>query len=143
MLPSMLENKKVYLCSPMFGRTDLDVMQNAKSARQYCADYSEKYDCEAVAPQAWLSYLLDYDDPDERALTIWFCLKLLDLCDVLFVCGPLLGTDMMLLIDHAISHDIPVVASGPMTRPVQEYLDQLRGKGGRNHAQHLSADDLS
>ncbi len=89
-----MKGKKVYICSPLTAPTRELIERNMKNVRQYMKQISEKYSCNAVAPHAYLPYILDDTIPRERALALSFGLSLLELCDCLIVCGETISSGM-------------------------------------------------
>ena len=61
-----------YVCSPLSALRGLRPMVNAQRARTYMAMCEREFGCRAVAPHAYLPYLLDDSNPEERALALSF-----------------------------------------------------------------------
>ena len=59
-----------YVCSPLSAPTRAEIMVNAQRARTYMAMCEREFGCRAVAPHAYLPYLLDDSNPEERELGI-------------------------------------------------------------------------
>lgn len=102
--------KRVYVCSPLRADDWPGVLRNALKAQNYMEQASTKYHCRAVAPHAYLPYMLDDNDPAERALALDFGKKLLTLCDALIVCGDRISPGMQGEIQEAHELGIPVLA---------------------------------
>ena len=62
-----------YVCSPLSAPTRAEIMVNAQRARTYMAMCEREFGCRAVAPHAYLPYLLDDFNPEERALACLPC----------------------------------------------------------------------
>jgi len=101
--------KRVYICSPLRADTWPGVLRNALKAQSYMELAAVKYNCRAFAPHAYLSYLLDDNVPDERALALDFGQKLLTLCDALIICGDTVSEGMRGEIQAAKELGIPVL----------------------------------
>ena len=63
----------------------------------------------AVAPHAYLPYLLDDSDPEQRALALEFGLKLLAMCSRIVVFGNRISSGMSGEIEAAKAKGIPVI----------------------------------
>ena len=61
-----------YVCSPLSAPTRAEIMVNAQRARTYMTMCEREFGCRAVAPHAYLPYLLDDSNPEERALALSF-----------------------------------------------------------------------
>lgn len=59
-----------YVCSPLSAPTRAEITVNAQRARTYMAMCEREFGCRAVAPHAYLPYLLDDFNPEERALAL-------------------------------------------------------------------------
>lgn len=59
-----------YVCSPLSAPTQAEIMVNAQRARTYMTMCEREFGCRAVAPHAYLPYLLDDSNPEERALAL-------------------------------------------------------------------------
>jgi hypothetical protein len=102
--------KRVYVCSPLRADNWPGILRNALKAQNYMEQAAAKYGCRAVAPHAYLPYLLDDNDPMERALALDFGKKLLALCDALIVCGDVISQGMRGEIQQAHELGISVLA---------------------------------
>jgi len=106
-----MSKKFVYICSPLRG----DYKKNTEKAREYCAQAMTNFpDVIPIAPHIYFPQFLDDKDPEERALGIEAGLKLLDMCEELWVCGlknpsELPSAGMQREIDYAQRHNIPVL----------------------------------
>ena len=69
-------------------------MVNAQRARTYMTMCEREFGCRAVAPHAYLPYLLDDSNPEERALALSFGASLLALCDRLVIYGDRISSGM-------------------------------------------------
>ena len=83
-----------YVCSPLSAPTRAEIMVNAQRARTYMTMCEREFGCRAVAPHAYLPYLLDDSNPEERALALSFGASLLALCDRLVIYGDRISSGM-------------------------------------------------
>jgi len=83
-----------YVCSPLSAPTRAEITVNAQRARTYMAMCEREFGCRAVAPHAYLPYLLDDFNPEERALALSFGASLLALCDRLVIYGDRISSGM-------------------------------------------------
>lgn len=83
-----------YVCSPLSAPTRAEIMVNAQRARTYMTMCEREFGCRAVAPHAYLPYLLDDSNPEERALALSFGASLLALCDRLVIYGDHISSGM-------------------------------------------------
>lgn len=83
-----------YVCSPLSAPTRAEIMVNAQRARTYMTMCEREFGCRAVAPHAYLPYLLDDSNPEERALALSFGVSLLALCDRLVIYGDRISSGM-------------------------------------------------
>jgi len=119
--------KRIYVCSPLRAADWPGILRNANKAQQYIEIAAEKYKCRAVAPHAYLPLMLDDNEPDERALAIDFGKKLLELCDMLVVCGNIISEGMCGEIQYADKLGIPVQTlkkSARMTAEIQAAIKE-------------------
>ena len=70
------------------------MLVNAAKANSYMAMAEQEFDCKAVAPHAYLPYLLDDRVPAERALALEFGQKLLAMCSQMVVYGSRISEGM-------------------------------------------------
>ena len=84
-------------------------MVNAQRARTYMAMCEREFGCRAVAPHAYLPYLLDDSNPEERALALSFGVSLLALCDRLVIYGDRISSGMKEEIRRARELGIPIL----------------------------------
>ena len=97
-----------YVCSPLSAPTRVEIMANAQRARTYMAMSEREFGCRAVAPHAYLPYLLDDSNPEERALALSFGASLLALCDRLVIYGDRISSGMKEEIQSARELGIPI-----------------------------------
>lgn len=83
-----------YVCSPLSAPTRAEITVNSQRARTYMAMCEREFGCRAVAPHAYLPYLLDDSNPEERALALSFGASLLALCDRLVIYGDRISSGM-------------------------------------------------
>ena len=98
-----------YVCSPLSAPTRVEIMANAQRARTYMAMSEREFGCRAVAPHAYLPYLLDDSNPEERALALSFGASLLALCDRLVIYGDRISSGMKEEIQRAQELGIPIL----------------------------------
>ena len=97
-----------YVCSPLSAPTRSEMLANAAKACTYMVKAEREFGGRAVAPQAYLPYLLDDRKPEERALALEFDLKLLVMCARVVVFGSRISAGMQGEIEYAEQHGIPV-----------------------------------
>ena len=90
----MLKGKKVYICSPLSADTDKQRAHNMDMARFYLDRMSELYHCRTLASHAHLPLMLDDSIQEERAAALAIGRIMLDLCDVLLICGRRISSGM-------------------------------------------------
>ena len=98
-----------YVCSPLSAPTRAEIMVNAQRARTYMTMCEREFGCRAVAPHAYLPYLLDDSNPEERALALSFGASLLALCDRLVIYGDRISSGMKEEIRRARELGIPIL----------------------------------
>lgn len=97
-----------YVCSPLSAPSRSEMLANAARATTYMI-LAEKEFCEqAVAPHAYLPYLLDDAVPEQRALALEFGQKLLTMCSRMVVFGSRISAGMRGEIELAERLGIPV-----------------------------------
>lgn len=120
--------KRAYICSPLRADNPLGIYRNMNRARDYMAYAVSKMNYSAYAPHAYLPLLLDDSIPDERRLALWFGLKLLELCDVMLVCGNILSEGMRNEITHAAKYGkIIYVFDSSLFREVKQLVEEVDG----------------
>lgn len=67
-----------YVCSPLSAPTRAEMLANAAKASTYMMKAEQEFGNRAVAPHAYLPFLLDDTAPEERALALEFGQKLLE-----------------------------------------------------------------
>ena len=115
-----------YVCSPLSAPTRAEMRANAAKACTYMVMAENEFGGRAVAPHAYLPYLLDDRVPEERALALDFGLKLLALCSRVVVFGDHISAGMQGEIEQAEAFGIPI-----HSRPD---LLSSRDAGGVKHA---------
>ena len=98
-----------YVCSPLSAPTRAEMLANAAKACTYMVKAESEFGGRAVAPHAYLPYLLDDRNPAERALALEFDLKLLSMCERIVVYGSRISSGMKEEIEYAQSLGIPVL----------------------------------
>ncbi len=98
-----------YICSPLSAPTRAEMLANAAKAAAYAARAEREFGCRAVAPHAYLPYLLDDRVSAERALALEFGRKLLAMCSRVVVFGGRVSEGMKGEIAAAEALGIPVL----------------------------------
>lgn len=98
-----------YVCSPLSAPTRAEMLANAAKASTYMMKAEQEFGDRAVAPHAYLPYLLDDHVPEERALALEFGTKLLSMCSRLVVYGERISNGMRGEIADAQKLGIPVL----------------------------------
>lgn len=98
-----------YVCSPLSAQTRAEMLANAAKASTYMLKAEQEFGDRAVAPHAYLPYLLDDSVPEERALALEFGEKLLAMCSRLVVYGDRISNGMQAEIRKAKELGIPVL----------------------------------
>ena len=96
-----------YICSPLSAESRAAMLVNAAKANTYMVLAEREFGGRAVAPHAYLPYILDDRIPAERALALEFGQKLLALCDRIVVFGEVISEGMQAEIDCASKLGIP------------------------------------
>ena len=97
-----------YVCSPLSASSRAAMLANSAKANTYMVLAEREFGGKAVAPHAYLPYLLDDRIPEERALALEFGLKLLGLCDRIVVFGEVISEGMRGEIAYAEKLGLPV-----------------------------------
>lgn len=97
-----------YVCSPLSAPTRAGVLANAAKAVSYMALAEKEFGDRAVAPHAYLPYLLDDRIPEERALALEFGQKLLAMCSRVVVFGSRISDGMRREMEAARRLGIPI-----------------------------------
>lgn len=98
-----------YVCSPLSAPTRAERLANAAKATTYMVLAEKEFSGRAVAPHAYLPYLLDDSVPEQRKLAMDFGLKLLAMCSRVVVFGDRLSAGMEAEIEAAQRSGIPVL----------------------------------
>ena len=106
-----------YVCSPLSAPTRAEMLANAAKANTYMVKAEKEFGDRAVAPHAYLPYLLDDTVAEERALALEFDTKLLKLCTRLVVYGDVISSGMHVEIEEAIT---------ALTSWIWHCIDQMR-----------------
>ena len=99
----------IYVCSPLSAPTRHEMLANAAKASTYMAWAENEFGDKAVAPHAYLPYILDDRIPEQRALALEFGHKLLAMCSLVVVFGPHISKGMEAEIKLAEKLGIPVL----------------------------------
>lgn len=97
-----------YVCSPLSAPTRAEMLANAAKATTYMVQAEKEFGDRAVAPHAYLPYLLDDSVPEQRALALEFGMKLLAMCSRLIVFGNRISSGMEGEIKAAQELGIPI-----------------------------------
>ena len=97
-----------YVCSPVSAPSSAGILANAAKAVTYMTYAEKEFGDRAVAPHAYLPYLLDDEVPEERALALDFGQKLLAMCSRLVVYGSRISSGMRGEITAAERLGIPI-----------------------------------
>lgn len=97
-----------YICSPLSAPTRAEMLANAAKAMTYMSKAESEFGGRAVAPHAYLPYLLDDRIPEERELALDFGRKLLALCSQVAVYGPRISEGMKAEIQLAEDLGLPI-----------------------------------
>ena len=100
--------KRAYICSPLSAATAEEQLNNMRRAREYMLYADDALGYLARAPHAYLPMLLCDALASERALALQFGLSLLELSELLLVCGERISTGMKGEIAHAAKLGIPI-----------------------------------
>ena len=95
-----MEHPMTYVCSPLSAPSRAEMLANAAKASTYMVFAEKEFGGRAVAPHAYLPYLLDDTVPEERALALEFGLKLLGLCSQVVVYGSRISNGMKKLLNN-------------------------------------------
>ena len=98
-----------YVCSPLSAPTRAEMLANAAKASTYMMKAEQEFGNRAVAPHAYLPFLLDDTAPEERALALEFGQKLLAMCTRLVVYGDRISSGMKEEIRRARELGIPIL----------------------------------
>lgn len=86
--------KMIYICSPLSAPSHAAMLANAAKAGAYMLRAEAEFGQKAVAPHAYLPYLLDDKVPEQRALALEFGRKLLAMCSMMVVYGAHISSGM-------------------------------------------------
>lgn len=124
----LLRFQKVYICAPMLGAEDYLLYGNQKRAEGFATSTMEEYGCQAIAPQAYLPYLLDVYDPVQYGLSLQFREKLMEFCDAIMIFGPTLTEEMQQELLYAIQKGLLIVPMPENEAAIYRFIAQ-RGLG--------------
>jgi len=96
-----------YVCSPLSAPSRAAMLVNAAKANTYMVLAEREFGGRAVAPHAYLPYILDDRIPAERELALEFGRKLLTLCDRIVVFGDEITDGMCAEMQYAEELGIP------------------------------------
>lgn len=100
--------KKFYVCSPIYADTKEETKANIQKSKEYMKTVSERFECRALAPHAYLSEMYDNTDPVENTLGYDACISYLEKCAALVVCGSRITNTMVMEIEIASVKGIPI-----------------------------------
>lgn len=92
---------RAYICSPLSAETEDEIRRNMLQARQFMKQIADIYGYRTYAPHAYLPELLDDTYREERALALSFDMKLLEICEIVIVCGTRISRGMQMEIEQA------------------------------------------
>ncbi|MEY8483163.1 hypothetical protein AALD74_15120 [Lachnospiraceae bacterium 48-21] len=90
----MLNGKKAYICSPLSAPDAKGVSHNMDMARFYMERLHALYHCRTFASHAYLPLMLDDSIPEEREVALRIGFELMDLCNILIICGRRISSGM-------------------------------------------------
>ena len=90
----MLQGKKAYICSPLAAPNPEGVQHNMELAKYYLMQMKRLYHCRTFASHAHLPLMLDDRIPEERETAMQIGALMLDLCEVLIICGSCISEGM-------------------------------------------------
>ena len=126
--------KRVYICSPLRAETSDGMTQNMRAARAYMFYAIKKLHARARAPHAFLPLFLCDEIPGDRALALKFDLKLMEQCDILFVCGNRISSGMRGEIARAAVLHMPItVFDADIYQEVKKIVTQNNGVKNKVH----------
>jgi len=111
-------SKRAYICSPCSDRSKKIVNQNMRTTRYYMYYALNEMCVAAKAPHAYLPTLFSDAVPSERALALRVGLQVLEISDIVFVCGDRISSGMRGEIEYAAKLGIPILVFHP-----DRYLD--------------------
>lgn len=133
--------ERAYICSPLAGSTDEEVLENICHARAYMLYVHECLNVYARAPHAYLPMLVDDNIVAERALALQFGLRLLEQSDLLFVCGNRISPGMRGEIEHAASLEMPILTFHEDTfqeaREIVQHIDASKLRCVTRNQEHF------
>ena len=103
------ERKTAYICSPYNADTFEKRCENMLLARVYMKYATENLGVNARAPHAYLPMVTYEEKPEERQLALEFGQKLLECCDVIYVCGNRMSRGMEGELQRAASLNMEIV----------------------------------
>ena len=90
----MLQGKKAYICSPLSAPNPEGVQHNMELAKYYLMQMKRLHHCRTFASHAHLPLMLDDRIPEERETAMQIGALMLDLCEVLIICGSCISEGM-------------------------------------------------
>ena len=81
------EKPRGYICSPLSAPNPEGVQHNMELAKYYLMQMKRLYHCRTFASHAHLPLMLDDRIPEERETAMQIGALMLDLCEVLIICG--------------------------------------------------------
>lgn len=90
----MLQGKKAYICSPLSAPNPEGMQHNMELAKYYLMQMKRLYHCRTFASHAHLPLMLDDRIPEERETAMQIGALMLDLCEVLIICGSCISEGM-------------------------------------------------
>ena len=90
----MLSGKKAYICSPLSAPDTKGVSHNMDMARFYMERMQVLYHCRTFASHVYIHLMLDDSIPEERETALRIGMELMELCDILIICGRRVSSGM-------------------------------------------------
>ena len=109
----MLQGKKAYICSPLSARNPEGVQHNMELAKYYLMQMKRLYHCRTFASHAHLPLMLDDRIPEERETAMQIGALMLDLCEVLIICGSCISEGMRREIQTAFENCLLYTSPSP------------------------------
>lgn len=103
-----MNEKILYICSPLSAPTQAEIEKNMKKATMYCEMVSTLMNVRAIAPHAFLPAYFNDNNPAERKICLDFGLNILSISKGIVICGSRISSGMEAEIEYAVSNNIPL-----------------------------------
>ena len=120
--------KRAYICSPLSAETADEVRKNINAAKAYMYYAMKKMNLSARAPHAYLPMLLCDSIPAERALAANFGRRLIEVSDLILICGNHISGGMKNEIAYAAALNMQIITFCNDIYP--EIKKEVRTHGG-------------